>query len=332
MSMLDFGVPPARVARALWELYVRIALPTAGRLLSPGWHDVGRFLGPSIRHLEARLPLERQLELWSEAGLADVRARRLSLGGGVVVWGRRGERPAAPGLLCAGTGRLARLRDAAHLPYTLWHLSYVAIGAALAPRLRGQPLLWGARGVPARPRRRCPRTRRVAQPPAGHGDPARPAPGSPPCPSSPRSRSESGPRSRGRSGPPFVAAGAFLVPAYTLELGRGRPHTDLWFGLAWGAFPVLFAYLGGPRRCGPRRSSRLRSRCSPSLAQRSLSTQVRTVRRRVADVTLGRSATATGTKSRSTRKTLARAPEAALQSLSLAMVALAVALVWLRLG
>jgi demethylmenaquinone methyltransferase/2-methoxy-6-polyprenyl-1,4-benzoquinol methylase len=89
MSMLDFGVPQARVARALWELYVRIVLPTAGRLLSPGWHEVGRFLGPSIRDLEARLPLERQLELWSEAGLADVRARRLSLGGGVVVWGRR---------------------------------------------------------------------------------------------------------------------------------------------------------------------------------------------------------------------------------------------------
>ena len=89
IALLDFGVPPARVARALWELYVRIVLPAAGRLLSPGWHEVGRFLGPSIRDLEARLPLERQLELWSGAGLADVRARRLSLGGGVVVWGRR---------------------------------------------------------------------------------------------------------------------------------------------------------------------------------------------------------------------------------------------------
>ena len=89
MSLLDFGVPPARVARALWEIYVRIVLPSAGRLLAPGWHEVGRFLGPSIRGLEARLPLDRQLELWSEAGLADVHARRLSLGGGVVVWGRR---------------------------------------------------------------------------------------------------------------------------------------------------------------------------------------------------------------------------------------------------
>ena len=89
MAMLDFGVPQSRVARALWELYVRIVLPSAGRLLSPGWHEVGRFLGPSIRDLEARLPLERQLELWSDAGMADVRARRLSLGGGVVVWGGR---------------------------------------------------------------------------------------------------------------------------------------------------------------------------------------------------------------------------------------------------
>ena len=69
---------------------MRIVLPGVGRLLSPGWHEVGRFLGPSIRGLEARLPLERQLELWSDAGLTDIRARRLSLGGGVVVWGRRG--------------------------------------------------------------------------------------------------------------------------------------------------------------------------------------------------------------------------------------------------
>jgi demethylmenaquinone methyltransferase/2-methoxy-6-polyprenyl-1,4-benzoquinol methylase len=89
MAMLEFGVPPVAAARALWELYVRLGLPLAGRLLSPGWHEVGRFLGPSIRDFEARLPLERQLELWSEAGLEDVRARRLSLGGGVVVWGRR---------------------------------------------------------------------------------------------------------------------------------------------------------------------------------------------------------------------------------------------------
>jgi demethylmenaquinone methyltransferase/2-methoxy-6-polyprenyl-1,4-benzoquinol methylase len=89
VAMLEFGVPPFRAIRALWELYVRLVLPLAGRLLSPGWHEVGRFLGPSIRDFEARLPLERHLRLWSEAGIADVHARRLSLGGAVVVWGRR---------------------------------------------------------------------------------------------------------------------------------------------------------------------------------------------------------------------------------------------------
>ena len=71
VAMLEFGVPPVRAVRALWELYVRLVLPLAGRLISPGWHEVGRFLGPSIRDFEARLPLERQLELWSKAGLAE---------------------------------------------------------------------------------------------------------------------------------------------------------------------------------------------------------------------------------------------------------------------
>ncbi len=89
VAMLEFGVPQSGAARALWELYVRLVLPLAGRLLSPGWHEVGRFLGPSIRDFEARLPLERQFELWSKAGLTDLRARRLSLGGGVAIWGRR---------------------------------------------------------------------------------------------------------------------------------------------------------------------------------------------------------------------------------------------------
>ena len=89
VALLEFGLPQSQVARALWELYVRLVLPPAGRILSPGWHEVGRFLGPSIRDLDARLPLERQLELWTAAGIGDLHARRLSLGGGLVVWGRR---------------------------------------------------------------------------------------------------------------------------------------------------------------------------------------------------------------------------------------------------
>ena len=88
MAALEFGLPRG-LWRPLWELYVRVGLPVAGRFISPGWHEVGAFLGPSIREFHARLPIERQLGLWREAGLEDVRARRLSLGGGYVVWGRR---------------------------------------------------------------------------------------------------------------------------------------------------------------------------------------------------------------------------------------------------
>ena len=88
IAALDFGLPRG-VWRPLWELYVRVGLPLAGRVISPGWHEVGAFLGPSIRELHARLPLERQLDLWWAAGIEDLRARRFSMGGGYVVWGRR---------------------------------------------------------------------------------------------------------------------------------------------------------------------------------------------------------------------------------------------------
>jgi demethylmenaquinone methyltransferase / 2-methoxy-6-polyprenyl-1,4-benzoquinol methylase len=85
VAMLEFGLPRG-VWRPLWELYVRLGLPLAGAVISPGWHEVGRFLGPSIRGFHARVDL---VELCREAGVADVRAKRLSLGGGVVLWGTR---------------------------------------------------------------------------------------------------------------------------------------------------------------------------------------------------------------------------------------------------
>src|SRR5439155_17784113 len=88
VAALEFGLPRG-IWRPLWELYVRVGLPAAGRLVSPGWHEVGAFLGPSIRDLHGRLPVGRQVELWRAAGIEDVRVRRLSLGGGYVVWGRR---------------------------------------------------------------------------------------------------------------------------------------------------------------------------------------------------------------------------------------------------
>ena len=88
IAALEFGLPRG-AWRPLWELYVRVGLPVAGRLISPGWHEVGAFLGPSIREFHARYPVERQLAVWRDAGVEDVQARRLSLGGGYVVWGRR---------------------------------------------------------------------------------------------------------------------------------------------------------------------------------------------------------------------------------------------------
>ena len=88
IAALEFGLPRG-VWRVGWEAYVGAALPLVGRALGSGWDAVGRFLGPSIRGFHARLPLERQLELWHAAGIRDLRARRLSLGGGLVIWGRR---------------------------------------------------------------------------------------------------------------------------------------------------------------------------------------------------------------------------------------------------
>lgn len=89
VATLEFAVPRGAIRRPLWDLYVDRLLPAAGRLISPGWHEVGRFLGPSIRDLERRCPPERQAELWEEAGIEVGGLRRTSLGGGVVIWGRR---------------------------------------------------------------------------------------------------------------------------------------------------------------------------------------------------------------------------------------------------
>jgi demethylmenaquinone methyltransferase / 2-methoxy-6-polyprenyl-1,4-benzoquinol methylase len=88
VAALEFGLPRG-VWRPLWELYVRVGLPVSGAVISHGWHEVGSFLGPSIRELHSQLPIPDQIELWRAAGIEDVRVRRLSLGGGYVTWGRR---------------------------------------------------------------------------------------------------------------------------------------------------------------------------------------------------------------------------------------------------
>ncbi len=89
IASLEFGVPPRALPRGAWILYTRVGLPLLGRLVSREWGEVGRFLGPSITGFYARNPVTRIVGCWREAGLTDVRVRRMSLGGGVVMSARR---------------------------------------------------------------------------------------------------------------------------------------------------------------------------------------------------------------------------------------------------
>lgn len=89
VACLEFYVPNGLWFWA-WRLYTRVGLPALGRLASRQWFEVGRFLGPSIEGFYRSFPLERQLEIWGQAGIEHVSARPMSLGGGVVIWGTVG--------------------------------------------------------------------------------------------------------------------------------------------------------------------------------------------------------------------------------------------------
>jgi len=90
MAGLDFFVPPNPIWHAAWWLYTRVVLPIAGLLLGgKAWWDVGRFLGPNISGHYGRWPLQRLLDAWAAAGMVDVQARVMSLGGGIVMWGTK---------------------------------------------------------------------------------------------------------------------------------------------------------------------------------------------------------------------------------------------------
>lgn len=213
-----------------------------------------------------------------------------------------------------------------HPPYTAWHLSYVVIGCALAPTLHTARLLAAlaafflALGI------------------AAHAlDELR---GRPLGTEIPRSvliglaaASLVGAVAIGVVAAltwtpwllAFVAVGAFLVPAYNLELAGGRFHSDLWFGIAWGAFPVLTAYVVTAERIDPEAVLAALAALLLSLAQRHLSTQVRTVRRRVEKVE-GTITYRDGSTGRISPATLLTAPELALRALTLTTIALAAAL------
>jgi hypothetical protein len=129
---------------------------------------------------------------------------------------------------------------------------------------------------------------------------------------------------------PLVALGIALVPAYNLELLGGRIHTDAWFALAWGAFPVLTAFVA---QTGAVRAEAVLAAVWAtllSLAQRRLSRVARGVRRGAVTVE-GRIVHADGTSEQLDRATVVAAPEAALRLLTASAVAIAATLVALRL-
>lgn len=333
LAALEFGVPSAPLALALWRLYTRVLMPLGGRLFSRRWRDVNAFLGPSIERFYRAHPQREVERYWREAGLAEVRSRHMSLGGGIVMSATR--RP-APAMSDSRLGsafyalRPGGWRDywtLLHPPYTAWHLSYVLLGAALAPApdpriVLGALLAFGLGvGVAAhsfdelqgRPLgTRIPARMLVALGTAGLAGAA-----------------ALGIAAIGILGPAFgffVAAGVALVLLYAFE--APLVHSDLGFALAWGAFPVLTAaYATGapplPAIAVAAAAALL------SLAQRVLSTRVRAVRRRSESV-VGEVRYRDGSREMLDATSLIAASEGALRILWLALVALAVGLLLSR--
>ena len=129
---------------------------------------------------------------------------------------------------------------------------------------------------------------------------------------------------------PFIVVGAFLVPAYNLELFSGRFHTDLWFALAWGAFPLLTGFIACSGRLTVAALIAAGWATTLSLAQRRLSTPVRRARRELVDVS-GELQLTDGTREALTREALVAAPEGALRLLTASALLIAGALVAFRL-
>jgi hypothetical protein len=218
-----------------------------------------------------------------------------------------------------------------HPPYTAWHLSYYALGAALAPTLHVDRLLWGllafflAVGIAAHAldelRDRPLRTRfsdRALFVAAGV--------------------SLAGAVGIGIAGAvtvtpalvPLVVVGAFIVLAYNLELFGGRFHSDLWFAAAWGAFPALTGFVAEAKSLTAAGVLIALACFAISFAQRRLSTPVRMLRRKTVSLT-GEQELSDGRVEPVTIESTMAPLETALSALSFAMVLLAAALVTARL-
>ena len=218
-----------------------------------------------------------------------------------------------------------------HPPYTAWHLSYVALGAAIAPHFRMRWLLESllafllAMGVAAHA------LDELRGRPLGTRIPSGVLVGL-------AVTGLAGAVALGLDGvvsstgwlAVCIPIGAFLVIAYNLEPFGGVFHSDLWFALAWGGFPVVTAYLAQAGTLRPPAVLLAAACVGLSAAQRTLSTPVRRLRRDVADVR-GTLVFRDGTQEELTDAALRAAPERALKLLSLTVPLLAVAAVLTRI-
>jgi demethylmenaquinone methyltransferase / 2-methoxy-6-polyprenyl-1,4-benzoquinol methylase len=336
IAMVEFGLPHGPW-RPLWWLYTRVGLPVAGRLVSAKWSAVGAFLGPSIEHFYARHPLGSVEDYWLEAGLSDVHTRTMSVGGGVVMWATKAAPPAPPvaesdasvnaasppGPLAAAfyAARGGGWRDywtLLHPPYTIWHLSYVILGAALAPSpdpkvVAGALVAFGlAVGIGSHAfdelQGRPLRTKIPSPVLAAMGSAALAV------------AFAIGLVGATMFGPLFLAfviAGTATVVLYGFE--APLVHTDAGFALGWGAFPVVATGYAVGAHPVPIALAALAAALL-SHAQRRLSTRARSIRRHAASVT-GEIVYADGSREPVDARALIGAPEAALSILWLALFA-----------
>jgi hypothetical protein len=240
----------------------------------------------------------------------------------------RADRPAFYAL---GHGRLGDLITLLHPPYTAWHLSYVALGAAAAPHLHADRLLWAlaafglAVGVAAHA------LDELHDRPLHTGFSDRTL-------IALAAVSLLGALAIGIAGAvtvtawlvPFVLAGALFLPAYNLELIGGRLHGDMWFAVGWGAFPALTGYFVNAGKISLPAVAIAAGCMVMSVAQRRLSSPARELRRRTRSVE-GAQTLADGSVRELSRAELLAPLDGALAAISLAMVLTACALVAARL-
>jgi hypothetical protein len=218
-----------------------------------------------------------------------------------------------------------------HPPYTAWHLSYVLIGASLAPTLNVIRLIatvlafFLAVGIAAHALDELRGRPLKTEVPAGVLWAA-------------ATIGLIGAVALGIAGVfvvgpwllPFIAMGVFFVFAYNLELLRGKVHGDFWFALSWGAFPVITAYFAQTGRLSLAALAVAVAGYALSYAQRMLSTPARLLRRKSRSVT-GALILADGSQVTLDRPTLLRPLEQALAASSWGIVALSLGLVASRL-